>query len=287
MASHPNSLPNLAASAAANQPVSSAGRVWCARSGPQNSIATVWLSHPGRLNALSVSMWMDLTACFRRFSADHPLRAVVIRGEGGAFASGADISEFPEVRATRAQAARYHDQLIGDALRAIMHCPVPVVAAIDGPCIGAGLEIAAVADIRICSDRSTFGVPIGRLGFPLAPHEAACVVSLIGRANSLELLLEGRVWSSQEALAKGLVGRRAGNEDWEAEVQATVSRIAAGAPHAARRNKWLVQLLSKINDEVLLSPGQREACWDFVDTRDYARGLDAFMTKTKPQFNHD
>lgn len=289
MSSQPSSqsLPISASRQAANQPMASSGRVWCSRSGPGNSVATVWLSHPGRLNALSVSMWKDLTACFRRFSADHQLRVVIVRGEGGAFASGADISEFPEVRATRDQAVHYHDQIIGDALRSIMHCPVPVLAAIDGPCIGAGLEIAAVADLRVCSDRSTFGVPIGRLGFPLAPHEAACVVSLIGRANALELLLEGRIWSSQEALSKGLVGRRVANDEWEAEVQATAARVAAGAPHAARRNKWLIQLLSQLNDESLLSPGQREACWDFVDTRDYARGLDAFMSKTRPQFNHD
>lgn len=263
------------------------GRVWCARSGPQNTVATVWLSHPGRLNALSVGMWADLTACFRRFAADHSLRAVVVRGEGTAFAAGADISEFTRHRATRDQVAHYHDRLIGDALRAIMHTPAPVLAAIDGPCVGAGLEIAAVCDLRVASERSTFGIPIGRLGFPLAPHEAASVVSLLGRANALELLLEGRIWSAREALSKGLINRTSPVDDWEAEVEATVGRLTAGAPHAARRNKWLVQLLSRIDDRALLTEGQREACWDFVETRDYARGLDAFLNKTKPDFKND
>lgn len=263
------------------------GRVWCARSGPQNTVATVWLSHPGRLNALSVGMWTDLTACFRRFAADHSLRAVVIRGEGAAFAAGADISEFARERSTREQVAHYHDRLIGGALRAIMHCPTPVLAAIDGPCVGAGLEIAAVCDLRVASERSTFGIPIGRLGFPLAPHETACVVSLVGRANALELLLEGRIWSAREALAKGLVNRTSPVDDWEPEVEATLARLTAGAPHAARRNKWLIQLLSRIDDRALLTEGQREACWDFVETRDYARGLDAFLNKTKPDFQND
>jgi len=263
------------------------GRVWCARSGPQNTVATVWLSHPGRLNALSVGMWADLTACFRRFAADHSLRAVVVRGEGTAFAAGADISEFTRHRATRDQVAHYHERLIGDALRAIMHTPAPVLAAIDGPCVGAGLEIAAVCDLRVASERSTFGIPIGRLGFPLAPHEAASVVSLLGRANALELLLEGRIWSAREALSKGLINRTSPVDDWEAEVEATVGRLTAGAPHAARRNKWLVQLLSRIDDRALLTEGQREACWDFVETRDYARGLDAFLNKTKPDFKND
>ncbi len=265
----------------------STGRVWCAREGGQQNIATVWLSHPGKLNALSLSMWRDIAQCFRRFAADDQLRAVVIRGEGSAFAAGADISEFIDHRSTREQARVYHDEVIGHALKAILHCPVPVVAAIDGPCVGGGLEIAAVCDLRLASQRSSFGIPIGKLGFPLAPHEAACVVSVIGRANALELLLEGRIWNSQEAYDKGLVHRRLADDQWEAEVAATVSRIASGAPHAARRNKWLIQLFSAIDDQTLLSPGQRDACWDFVETRDYARGLDAFFNKTKPDFQHD
>jgi enoyl-CoA hydratase/carnithine racemase len=232
-------------------------------------------------------MWTELADLFRRFAGEHSLRAVVVRGEGGAFAAGADISEFAQSRSTREQVQHYHDHVIGDALRAIMHCPAPVIAAIDGPCVGGGLEIAAVCDLRIASDRSRFGIPIGRLGFPLAPHEAACVVSLIGRANALELLLEGRLWSSEEALAKGLVNRVFVPDQWETEVESTVGRIIAGAPHAARRNKWLIQSLSRIDDRAVLSEGQRQACWDFVDTRDYARGLDAFLTKTRPSFQHD
>ncbi|MFZ9410933.1 MAG: hypothetical protein ACO250_04705, partial [Burkholderiaceae bacterium] len=68
------------------------------------------------------------------------------------------------------------------------------------------------------------------------------------------------------------------------EVAATVSRIAAGAPHAARRNKWLIQLFSAIDDQDLLSPGQRDACWDFVETQDYQRGVDAFLKKSPPRF---
>ena len=263
------------------------GHVWCARSGTGGMVATVWLSHPGRHNAISVTMWRELADLFRRFAGEHTLRAVVIRGEGGAFAAGADISEFAQHRSTREQVQYYHDQVIGDALRAIMHCPAPVVAAIDGLCIGGGLEIASVCDLRIASDRSRFGIPIGRLGFPLAPHEAACVVSLIGRANALELLLEGRLWTSEEALAKGLVNRVYAPDQWETEVESTVGRIIAGAPHAARRNKWLIQSLSRIDDRAVLSEGQRQACWDFVDTRDYARGLDAFLTKTRPNFQHD
>jgi len=264
----------------------SAGRVWCSRAAGGH-VATVWLSHPGRLNALSAGMWRALADAFKELAADEQLRAVVVRGEGGAFASGADITEFAELHSSRDQVRHYHDEILGEGLRAVMNCPVPVIAAIDGPCVGGGLEIATACDLRLASRRSSFGVPIGRIGFPIAPLEAACVVELVGRANALELLLEGRIWPSDEAYAKGLINRLVDDEDWERELEATLQRVCSCAPHASRRSKWILRQLTGIDDRQKLSPGQRESCWDFADTRDYAKGLDAFLTKTRPQFKND
>lgn len=263
-----------------------AGRIWCSRAAGGH-VATVWLSHPGRLNALSAGMWKALADIFKELAADEPLRAVVVRGEGGAFASGADITEFADLHSSRDQVRHYHDEILGEGLRAVMNCPVPVIAAIDGPCVGGGLEIATACDLRLASRRSSFGVPIGRIGFPIAPLEAACVVELVGRANALELLLEGRIWSSDEAYAKGLINRLVDDEDWERELEATLQRVCSCAPHASRRSKWILRQLTGIDDRQKLSPGQRESCWDFADTRDYAKGLDAFLTKTRPQFKND
>lgn len=265
---------------------STAGRVWCSRTAGGH-VATVWLSHPGRLNALSAGMWRALAEIFKELAADELLRAVVVRGEGGAFASGADITEFAELHSSRDQVRSYHDEILGEGLLAVMNCPVPVIAAIDGPCVGGGLEIAAACDLRIASRRSSFGVPIGRIGFPIAPLEAACVVELVGRANALELLLEGRIWPSEEAYTKGLVNRLVDDQDWERELEATLQRVCSCAPHASRRSKWILRKLTGIDDREKLSPGQRESCWDFADTSDYAKGLDAFLTKTRPQFKND
>jgi enoyl-CoA hydratase len=263
-----------------------AGRVWCSRTAA-GDVATVWLSHPGRLNALSAGMWKALAEIFTELAAEELLRAVVIRGEGGAFTSGADITEFAQLHSSRDQVRHYHDTILGDGLRAVLNCPVPVIAAIDGPCVGGGLEMASACDLRIASRRSSFGVPIGRLGFPIAPIEAACVVELVGRANALELLLEGRIWTSDEAYAKGLINRLVDDNDWERELEATLQRVCSCAPHASRRSKWIIRQLTTIDDRQKLSQGQREACWDFADTRDYAKGLDAFLTKTRPQFKND
>ncbi len=259
----------------------SAGQVrWQA----EGQVAVVEINHPGQLNALTVAMWAQLRNCFAEISARHGLRVVVIRGAEPAFAAGADITEFATHRATREQVRHYHLELIAPALRAIAHCPIPVVAAIDGPCVGGGLEIASVCDLRIASDRSTFGIPILKLGFPLAPFEAAGVIRLVGPAVASELLLEGRMFRAAEAVAKGLVQRVVAQADWQAEVQAALTRIAAGSPLAARTNKRLIRLLSAVDEGRLLSPEQIESCWDFSETDDYRRGVTAFLNKTKPDF---
>jgi enoyl-CoA hydratase/carnithine racemase len=250
-------------------------------------VATVAIANPGHLNAITVAMWGQLAECFHQISARHELRVVVVRGAPGAFAAGADIAEFKRERMTRDQVRHYHEEMIRPALQSIAHCPIPVVAAIDGPCVGGGLEIASVCDIRLATERSRFGIPILRLGFPLAPSEAAGLVSLVGKSVALEILLEGRIMEAAEAYDKGLVNRVIPTSIFDDELAATVQRIAGGAPHAARRNKWLIHLLAAVQDDQVLSPMQRESCWDFVDTQDYVRGIDAFLNKTAPRFQND
>lgn len=254
-------------------------------------VATVVISNPGHLNILSMAMWQQLHQCFREISAISDLRCVVLQGDAGAFSAGADISEFPAKRSTREQVRSFHDQTIAPCLAAIAHCVVPTVAAIDGPCIGGGLEVASVCDIRIASDRSTFGLPIHRLGFSIAPAEAAVLLALLPKSVVLELLLEGRILEADEAFEKGLVSRLVAAELWQDEVAVTVSRICSGAPSAVRRSKWLIQQLSESlqtqPEGQGLSPLKREVCWDFVDSQDYERGVTAFLNKTTPAFQGD
>ncbi|NBR28937.1 MAG: enoyl-CoA hydratase/isomerase family protein [Betaproteobacteria bacterium] len=117
-------------------------------------IATVTLSNPGKLNALDRAMWEGLGATMRALSADETLRCVVLRGAGdGAFAAGADIAEFATERADIDQAARY-GALIHDAMQSVARCRHPVIAMIKGACVGGGLEIAAMCDLRICGESS-------------------------------------------------------------------------------------------------------------------------------------
>jgi len=250
----------------------------------EGDLAYVTIANPGHHNAITIEMWRLLKTCFQEIAGSPGLRVVLMSGAQGAFAAGADISEFKTARATRDQVRHFHQEIIAPALLSIAHCSIPVIAAIDGACVGGGLEIASVCDLRVASDRSRFGIPIQQLGFPMAPAEAAGLLSLARKAVALELLLEGRIFDAQEAYEKGLLTRVVPLALWEEEVRATAQRVAQGAPHTARRNKWLIQILSGGPSPDLLSPLQQEACWDFVETQDYQRGVDAFLKKSPPRF---
>lgn len=244
-------------------------------------IATVTLSNPGKLNALSVAMWDALAQAFTMLSHDETLRCVIVRGAGNNFAAGADIEEFPTVRSTLAQGMHYHNEIIATALQAISQCLHPTVAAIEGVCVGGGLEIACACDLRIAAPNSRFGIPINRLGFPLAPGELQHVLQLVGKATALEILLEGRVFDAAEARDKGLINRIA--EDVSGEARRTAQRIAQGAPLAARMNKRLIRRLAVQPDP--LSEQELQDAFAFLDSHDYREGVQSFLDKRKPEFS--
>jgi enoyl-CoA hydratase/carnithine racemase len=172
-------------------------------------------------------------------------RVVVIRGAGDDFAAGADIEEFERVRFDQPSGRKYHLETIGNALAAVDACPVPLVAAIQGVCVGGGLEIASTCDIRLAADNGRFGVPIGRLGFPLALPELVPLLRLVGPAVAAELLIEGRILNAEEAALRGLVTRVVPAAVFESELEQCVARIAAGSPLAARENKANVRRFNR------------------------------------------
>jgi enoyl-CoA hydratase/carnithine racemase len=246
-------------------------------------VATVALSNPGKLNALTVQMWRDLADSFKTLSADESLRCIVVRGDGDeAFAAGADIAEFATVRATAEQARVYHRQHVYGALSAIDACPHPTVAMIKGACAGGGLEIACLCDLRISGSSGRFGVPINRLGFPIAYEELAALLPLAGKAVMLEILLEGRMLGAEEALGKGLLTRVVDDALAEQEAYATAKRIAAGAPLVARWNKQRIRRLLALPDA--LEESEINAGFEHMQTEDYRIGMSAFLGKTKPKF---
>ena len=244
-------------------------------------IATVTLNRPERLNALDRAMWERLASTMQALSQDESLRCVVLRGAGDkAFAAGANIAEFASERANVEQ-ARVYGGLIHDAMQSVARCTHPTVALIKGACIGGGLEIAAMCDLRICGTSSRFGVPVNRLGLTMAYGELEGLLALAGRAVTLEILLEGRVFDAAEALGKGLVNRVVPDADVEREAYATAERIAAGAPLVAR---WHKQFVERLTPRVKLSHPEWDEGFACFGTEDYREGVDAFLAKRKPEF---
>lgn len=247
------------------------------------AIATVSLSNPGKLNALTVAMWRELACVMGELSADDDLRCIVLRGAGeSAFAAGADIAEFAQVRDNVEQGKIYHHEYVYGALKAVGECRHPTVAMIHGPCVGGGLEIACQCDLRVSGESGRFGVPINRLGFAIAYDELAAVLPLVGRAVALEILVEGRVWNADEAFAKGLLTRVVPDNKLEEEAYAAAHRIAAGAPLVARWHKQFVRRLTPQAEP--LTAVEIEENFAYFNTEDYRIGYEAFINKKKPKF---
>jgi len=148
--------------------------------------------------------------------------------------------------------------------------------------VGGGLEIACQCDLRISGRSGRFGVPINRLGFAIAYGELAGLLALAGRAVAAEILLEGRVWNADEAMAKGLLSRVVPDDKAEHEAYATARRIADGAPLVARWHKQYIRRL--MPQAAPLTAAEIDANFDYFNTEDYRIGYDAFINKKKPKF---
>ena len=166
-------------------------------------------------------------------------------------------------------------------LRSLEECRHPLVAQIHGVCVGGGLEIAALCDLRICGEGSRFGVPIKNLGLTMAYAEMAPLLRLVGRAVALEILLEGRVFGAAEAKEKGLVTRVVPDAEVANEARATAERIAEGAPLVAR---WHKKFARRLSDPRPLSAAEADECFECFDTEDFRIGYAAFLAKRKPSF---
>ena len=166
-------------------------------------------------------------------------------------------------------------------LEALRDCRHPVVALIQGICVGGGLEIAALCDLRICGASSRFGVPVNRLGLVMAYPEIASLIELVGRASALEILLEGRVFDAAEAKDKGLVTRVVPDAEVPTEAYATARRIAAGAPLVAR---WHKRFARRLLDPEPLSAQELAEGFACYATEDFRIGYRAFLAKQRPAF---
>jgi enoyl-CoA hydratase/carnithine racemase len=251
----------------------------------QGDRVTVTLSHPGKFNAMSRGMWRELRQVFLGLQADTAVRCIVLQGEGGHFCAGGDISEYPDFRFDEPGLRDFHENDVWGGLQAVLDCDVPVVAQIEGNCMGAGVEIACCCDIRIASEAARFGAPIGRLGFPMAPREAALVLREAGALTAREMLLEAGVLTAAQMQVRGFLQRVVPPAQIGDEIAASVARIQALAPEAARMNKQALRVLQSgaSQDSALASLLAR--AYAYADSAEHREGISAFLAKRPASFS--
>ena len=198
------------------------------------SVVTITFNRPEQRNAISYEMWRNLVGILDDLEDGVAVRCVVFRGSGGeAFSAGADIKDFDEHRYDSASAARYA-KAFESALDRVERLRCPTISAVQGFCVGGGLELAAATDIRIATKGSRFGVPVNRLGLTAGWDELRRMIAVAGLPAVKYLLLSGRIIDIDDAVRFGLVTAVVADEDFDAEVEKLASQIASGAPLAAR-----------------------------------------------------
>jgi enoyl-CoA hydratase/carnithine racemase len=242
----------------------------------QGALAFVTLSHPGKFNAMSRLMWRQLREVFEDLQQRQDLRVVLLRGEAGHFCAGGDISEYPGFRFDAASLREFHENDVWGGLNAVLDCDITVLAQINGNCMGAGMELASCCDLRLAGRSARFGAPIAKLGFPMAPREAALVARVAGEVTAREMLLAAAVLDAPTLAQRGFLNRICEDDALEAEALAAAWAISLLAPQAARQNKQTLRHLATVQ-----VPADAYA---YADTAEHREGVTAFMEKRQPRF---
>jgi len=246
------------------------------------ALAFVTLAQPAKFNAMSRAMWRQLRELFLALNAEPGLRVIVLQGQGGHFCAGGDIAQYTDFRFEPEGLRAFHEGDVWGGLSAVLDCDVPVIAAIEGHCMGAGLEIASCCDLRLASSSARFGAPIAKLGFPMAPREAALVARAVGELTAREMLLAARVLDAPTLLARGFLNEVCADHDLAATCLALAQRMAQLAPESARMNKRMLRQLQQQGPAAL--PQLVEGAYDYADSAEHREGVAAFMAKRPAVF---
>lgn len=246
-------------------------------------VARLLIDHPQRRNAFTRAMWRALPGLVQQAQADAATRVLVLQSaQPGPFAAGADISEFEATYRDAAEAARAARE-INQAMDALDACPLPVVALIDGACVGGGVGLAVACDIRLASDRARFAVTPARLGLSYHPDDLRRLVRACGLAAASELLYGGQLWDARRALQAGLVNQVLPQGDaFDAGTQALLQAIGANSVDATRAIKQGLRAVTAQDPRALDVSAQ--AFVQLFQGPDFLEGRDAFLAKRPARF---
>lgn len=247
----------------------------------QDGLVRITLRNEGKLNAMTRDMWVRFGEVWQALGSDDSVRCILLSGGGKrGFCPGNDISEFDEFRSS-AERARELSATMNVGRRAMLDCPHPIVAKIRGACVGGGLEIAAMCDMRICSASSRFGAPLNRLGLTMAYEEMLPIWRITDKATLFEFLVEGRIIDAEDAKSRGLVNRVVSDDELDAAVDETVGNILDGPPLV---NRWHKKFFRRLEHDPGLTREDYDEHFLSFETEDYKTGYRSFLDKSKPQF---
>ena len=259
------------------------------------ALARVTLEHPAKFNAISRQMWRELRAVFLDIAKEPGLRCVWVQGAGGHFCAGGDIAEYPDFRFEAQTLHDFHEHDVWGGLQAMLDCDVPILAQIEGNCMGAGLEIASCCDLRYSADTARFGAPIARLGFPMAPREAALVADAVGATTARAMLLAAAVFDAHHMARHDFLTDVLPPDALQSLCQSVVDTVLGLSPMAAQAHKRAfraskqavarveyalaaTQLIANNFESDPLAP------YAYATHGEHREGIAAFLAKRKPQF---
>ena len=247
----------------------------------EGAIGWLVFNNPERRNAVSLEMWEAIPQVLAGFGADDAIRAVVLTGTGDkAFVSGADISQFEKERSS-AEAVAHYDAVGEKAQTALKMFDKPVIAMIRGYCIGGGLNVANLCDLRIAADDARFGIPAAKMGLGYRASSMQKLVDTVGAPFAREIMITARHFDAAEALRMGLVHHVVAVSELEPFTKKFCDDIAANAPLTMRAAKRIIREVSKKDYDAAACDAWVKECFA---SEDYAEGRRAFMEKRKPQF---
>jgi enoyl-CoA hydratase/carnithine racemase len=252
----------------------------------EGRVGVITLSRPERKNPLTFDSYAELRDFFHALKRDNSIKAIVLRGEGGNFCSGGDVHEIigPLTKMSMPQLLDF-TRMTGDVVKAMRHCPQPLVAAVDGVCAGAGAILAMACDLRVGSPDAKTAFLFVRVGLAGCDMGACAVLPrIIGQGRAAELLYTGRSMSAEEGLAWGFFNRLA--EPMLPAALELAQSLAEGptAAHAMTK-KMLHQEWNAGIDEAIEMEAQAQAI--LMQNQDFRRAYEAFVAKRKPKFEGD
>jgi 2-(1,2-epoxy-1,2-dihydrophenyl)acetyl-CoA isomerase len=249
----------------------------------KDGVVTVTMNRPERKNAANNKMLNELKEVFAEVEDTNDDRVLVLTGAGGAFCSGADLSDPDGPANDRSRSGLARMRRLGDVALGLYRVTKPTIAKVDGVAVGAGLSLALGCDLVVCSDRARLSMIFSRRGLSLDNGASFLLPRLVGLARAKEIALFGGMWSGDEAAAIGLVNRALPVDDLDAFVDDWAATLAAGPPLALSMTKTMLNASSMTSMEQAVEHEARCQALNF-STKDTAEALAAFTEKREALF---